>query len=78
MLMDFNHLFIKGIGPVMYRLGKKNPAANYTQNNSVKEMVFLLLLIVGFHFIVKWLMKLMEIHQDMGERFKIRLTMRLN
>jgi hypothetical protein len=37
MLMDFNHLFIKGIGPVMYRLGKKNPAANYTQNKYSKR-----------------------------------------
>jgi hypothetical protein len=52
MLMDFNHLFIKGIGPVMYRLGKKNPAANYTQNNKVKEMVFQLILIAGFPFIL--------------------------
>jgi hypothetical protein len=32
MQMDFNHLFIKGIGPVMYRLDKRVPAANYTQN----------------------------------------------
>ena len=29
-------------------------------------MVFQLLLIVGFHFIVIWLMKLMEIHEDMA------------
>jgi hypothetical protein len=52
MLMDFNHLFIKGIGPVMYRLDKKNPAANYTQINTVKEMVFQIILIVGFHFML--------------------------
>jgi len=61
----------------MYRLGKKYPAANYTQNKySKREMVFQLLLIVGFHcdMVLKW----MEIHQDMGERFKIKLTMRLN
>jgi hypothetical protein len=37
MLMDFNHLFIKGIGPVMFRSGKKNPAANYTQNKYSKR-----------------------------------------
>jgi hypothetical protein len=52
MLMDFNQLFIKGIGPVMYRLGKKNPAANYTQNKTVKKMVFQLILIAGFHFML--------------------------
>jgi hypothetical protein len=37
MLMDFNHLFIKASGPVMFRLGKKNPAANYTQNKNSKR-----------------------------------------
>jgi len=35
--MDFNRSFIKNIGPVIYRLGKKNPAANYTQNKYSKR-----------------------------------------
>jgi len=71
MLMDFNHLFIKGIGPVMYRLGNKNPAANYTQNKYSKRDGFSVTPDSGIPYHCDMVMKLMEIHQDMGERFKI-------